>query len=108
MQNYTSKGCVSIVPPIEGYDALTVLDTDYGGPCKNTSAALDVFNAGDVLAAGRKYMNIQVIDSATNWYYGVSFRRFHYVNGQEADRRTRVILFDSCPSILTKCVHSSR
>ncbi|PWZ03515.1 hypothetical protein BCV70DRAFT_145053, partial [Testicularia cyperi] len=70
---FTSKGCLSLVPAKTGYTVQSVLDSRYGGACQNTTAPLTVFSASKSLAAGRKWLNIQVIDTATNWYYGISF-----------------------------------
>ena len=71
-EGFTSKGCISLVPPRPGYQTKTTLDTYYGGPCKNTTHPVEVFNAGKALAAGRKWLNLQVSNQATNWYYGLS------------------------------------
>lgn len=70
---FTSKGCISLVPAHEGYTVRDTLDSRYGGVCQNTTAPLTVFSASKALAAGRKWLNLQIIDTATNWYYGVSF-----------------------------------
>ncbi|PWN51886.1 hypothetical protein IE53DRAFT_409831 [Violaceomyces palustris] len=69
---FTSKGCISLVPAKPGYTVKSVLDTYYGGPCQNTSAPLTVINAGKALQQGRKWINLQIEDGATNWYYGIS------------------------------------
>lgn len=68
----TSKGCISLVPPKPGYTVKDTLDTRYGGVCQNTSAPLTVFSATKALKEGRRWLNLQIIDTATNWYYGVS------------------------------------
>ena len=68
----TSKGCISLVPPKAGYTVKGVLDTKYGGVCKNTTAPLTVFSAAKAIKEGRKWLNLQIIDTATNHYYGVS------------------------------------
>ena len=61
-------GCISLVPAKAGYNLKTVLDSRYGGECRNTTAPLTVFSAADVLQSGRKWMNLQIQDGATNWY----------------------------------------
>ncbi|SPO38563.1 related to Laccase I precursor [Pseudozyma flocculosa] len=71
-EGFTSKGCISLVPPKPGYETKSTLDTYYGGPCKNTTHPLEVFNAGKALQAGRKWLNVQISNEATNWYYGLS------------------------------------
>lgn len=68
----TSKGCISLVPPKDGYTVRGTLDTRYGGVCQNTSAPLTVFSAAKAIKEGRRWLNLQVIDTATNWFYGVS------------------------------------
>ncbi|SPO29187.1 related to Laccase I precursor [Ustilago trichophora] len=68
----TSKGCISLVPPKAGYTVKGTLDTRYGGVCKNTTAPLTVFSAAKAINEGRKWLNLQIIDTATNWYYGCS------------------------------------
>ncbi len=68
----TSKGCISLVPPKDGYTVKDTLDTMYGGACQNTTAPLTVFSAAKAIKAGRRWLNLQVIDQATNWLYGIS------------------------------------
>ncbi len=48
------------------------LDARYGGVCQNTTAPLTVFSAAKAINEGRRWLNLQIIDTATNWYYGVS------------------------------------
>lgn len=68
----TSKGCISLVPAKAGYTVKGTLDTRYGGVCQNTTAPLTVFSAAKAIKEGRRWLNLQIIDTATNWYYGVS------------------------------------
>ncbi|PWN53780.1 hypothetical protein IE53DRAFT_383673 [Violaceomyces palustris] len=71
MKDYSTKGCVVLVEPKPGYDAKEVLDVEMT-PCQNTTGAIEVFNAGKVVKAGRKWMNLQVIDASTGWFMGLS------------------------------------
>ncbi|KAN0063260.1 hypothetical protein ACQY0O_004424 [Thecaphora frezii] len=71
-EGFTSKGCLSIVPPKPGFETKSTLDTYYGGVCKNTTHPIEVFHAGKALKAGRKWLNLQISNEATNWYYGLS------------------------------------
>lgn len=68
----TSKGCISLVPAKTGYTVKDTLDTRYGGTCQNTTAPLTVINASKAIKEGRRWLNIHIVDSATNWYYQVS------------------------------------
>ncbi|SPO29864.1 related to Laccase I precursor [Ustilago trichophora] len=68
----TSKGCISLVPPKAGYSVKGTLDTKYGGVCKNTTAPLTVFSAAKAINEGRKWLNLQIVDTSTNWYLGCS------------------------------------
>ncbi|KDN44554.1 multicopper oxidase [Tilletiaria anomala UBC 951] len=69
---FSSKGCLSLVAPKHGFDAITVLDEYFGGKCQNTTAPITVYNAGAALAAGRRYLSLQIIDAETNWYSSFS------------------------------------
>ncbi|TKY88006.1 hypothetical protein EX895_003102 [Sporisorium graminicola] len=71
-EGITSKGCISLVPPKDGYTVKGTLDTRYGGICQNTTAPLTVFSAAKAIKEGRRWLNLQIIDQATNWYYGIS------------------------------------
>ncbi|GAC97881.1 laccase-1 [Pseudozyma hubeiensis SY62] len=68
----TSKGCISLVPPKPGYTVKGTLDSRYGGPCQNTTAPMTVFSATKAISKGRKWLNLQVVDTSTNWYMQVS------------------------------------
>ncbi|SNX87441.1 related to Laccase I precursor [Melanopsichium pennsylvanicum] len=93
-EGITSKGCISLVPPKAGYTVKGVLDGRYGGTCKNTTAPLTVFSAAKAIKEGRKWLNLQIIDTATNDYYGFSIDSHkmwivavdgHYVEPMEVD-----------------------
>lgn len=71
-EGITSKGCISLVPPKSGYTVKGTLDERYGGVCQNTTAPLTVFSAAKAIKKGRRWLNLQVVDTATNWYYGIS------------------------------------
>ncbi|KAJ1026281.1 hypothetical protein NDA16_002368 [Ustilago loliicola] len=71
-QGPTSKGCISLVPAKSGYTVKDTLDTRYGGTCQNTTAPLTVISAAKAIKEGRRWLNLQIIDEATNWLYGVS------------------------------------
>ncbi|KAJ1036371.1 hypothetical protein NDA13_000251 [Ustilago tritici] len=68
----TSKGCISLVSAKSGYTVKDTLDTRYGGVCQNTTAPLTVLDATKAIKEGRRWINLQIIDTATNWYYGLS------------------------------------
>ena len=68
----SSKGYISLVPPNPGFDALGVLDEYFGGKCQNTTAPIQVYNAGKALHEGRKWFNLQVFEATTNWFDGLS------------------------------------
>ncbi len=71
-RDFSSKGCLSLVAAKPGLDAITVLDTLYGGTCINTTTPMTVFHAGKAFAAGRRWLNIQVIEANANWADGFS------------------------------------
>ncbi|SJX65792.1 related to Laccase I precursor [Sporisorium reilianum f. sp. reilianum] len=93
-EGVTSKGCISLVPPKDGYTVKGTLDTRYGGVCQNTTAPLTVFSASKAIKEGRRWLNLQIIDTATNWYYGISIDGHkmwlvavdgHYIHPLEVD-----------------------